>query len=186
MRKESIRLDTTRWGRWYSGKCGRCLNLTIQTMIYAQRRICPEKWDAKNSLWFWDINGSPKLEKTTRPSDNQKKKKNSEPAEEWILPFRLTNGLNWKKVKKEISTYTSLENWNTTVIPVVLRALGTGTKWLGNQRMGGDHSNYSIVEIGKNTEKGLGDLRRLAVSHSREKLSANARTKISRKTQIIR
>ena len=42
-----------------------------------------------------------------------------------------------------------------TVIPIVIGALGTVTKGLlqrtgglGNKRMGGDHLNYSIVEIG--------------------------------------
>ena len=36
--------------------------------------------------------------------------------------------------------------------------------WAGglrNERTSGDHPNYSIVEIGQNTEKGPGDFRRL-------------------------
>ena len=33
-----------------------------------------------------------------------------------------------------------------------------------NERTSGDHPNYSIVEIGQNTEKSPGDLRRLAVT----------------------
>ena len=36
----------------------------------------------------------------------------------------------------------------------------------GNNGMGGDHPNYSIVEIGQNTEKSPGDLRRLAVTQT--------------------
>ena len=32
--------------------------------------------------------------------------------------------------------------------------------------MSGDHSNYSIVEIDKNTEKSPGDLRRLAATQT--------------------
>ena len=39
---------------------------------------------------------------------------------------------------------------------------GTRTGGLGNKRMSGDHPNYSIVEIGQNTKKSPGDLRRLA------------------------
>ena len=38
------------------------------------------------------------------------------------------------------------------------------TRGLGNKRMSGCHQNYSIIEIGQNTEKNPGDLRRLAVS----------------------
>ena len=32
--------------------------------------------------------------------------------------------------------------------------------------MNGDHSNYSIIEIGLNTEKSPGDLRKLAVTQT--------------------
>ena len=38
--------------------------------------------------------------------------------------------------------------------------------WYSNQRMGGDHPNYSIVKIGQNTEKNLGDLGSLAVTQT--------------------
>ena len=34
----------------------------------------------------------------------------------------------------------------------------------GNNGMAGDCPNYSVVEIGQNTEKSPGDLKRLAVS----------------------
>ena len=56
------------------------------------------------------------------------------------------------------------------VIPIVIGALGTVTKRigertreLGNKRTIGDNPNYSFVEIGQNTEKSPGNLRRLAV-----------------------
>ena len=42
---------------------------------------------------------------------------------------------------------------------------GTGTGGLGNKRTSGDYSDYSIVEIGQNTEKSPGDLR-LAVTQT--------------------
>ena len=41
-----------------------------------------------------------------------------------------------------------------------------GTRGLGSRRTSGDHSNYSIVENGQNTEKSPGDLRRLAVTQT--------------------
>ena len=42
---------------------------------------------------------------------------------------------------------------------------GTGTGGLKNKRTSGDYLNYSIIEIGQNTEKSPGDLRKLAVTH---------------------
>ena len=39
--------------------------------------------------------------------------------------------------------------------------IGTRTGELGNERTSRDHPNYSIVEIGQNTEKSPEDLRRL-------------------------
>ena len=44
--------------------------------------------------------------------------------------------------------------------------IGTGTGRLRNKRTSGDHPNYSIVEIGQNTKKSPGDLRRLAVTQT--------------------
>ena len=41
--------------------------------------------------------------------------------------------------------------------------IGPGTGGLGNKRTGGNHPNYSIINIGQNTKKSLGDLRRLAL-----------------------
>ena len=37
--------------------------------------------------------------------------------------------------------------------------IDTGTGGHGNKRKSGDHPNYSITKIGKNTEKSPGDLR---------------------------
>ena len=42
--------------------------------------------------------------------------------------------------------------------------ISTETRGLGNKKTSGDHSNYSIVEIGQNTKKSPGDLRRLTVT----------------------
>ena len=51
-----------------------------------------------------------------------------------------------------------------TVIPIVYCALGTVTK--GNKTTSGDHSYNSIVDIGQNTEKSPGNLRRLIVTQT--------------------
>ena len=40
---------------------------------------------------------------------------------------------------------------------------------IGNQRMCGDHPNYSIVEVSQNVEKSPGDLRRLSVTQTQLK-----------------
>ena len=47
-------------------------------------------------------------------------------------------------------------NWNARYIH---QSIDKGTGGLGNERTSGDHSDYSIVEIGQNTKKIPGDLR---------------------------
>ena len=44
--------------------------------------------------------------------------------------------------------------------------IGTRTGGLGNNWTGGGCPNYSIVEIGQNTEKSTGDMRRLVVTQT--------------------
>ena len=41
-----------------------------------------------------------------------------------------------------------------------------GTGGLGNKGTSGDHPNYCIIEIGQNTEKSPGDLKRLAITQT--------------------
>ena len=50
-----------------------------------------------------------------------------------------------------------------------------------NERTNGDHPNYSFIEIGRNTEKSPGDLRRRCHSISSERTSANADVKNSQR-----
>ena len=45
-------------------------------MIYAQTEIRPKEWDTKNSVGFWDPDGSPNLGQVTIPSGSQQKEKN--------------------------------------------------------------------------------------------------------------
>ena len=59
-----------------------------------------------------------------------------------------------------------------TIIPIVIGALDTVTQGLVPgledlvKRMSEDHPNYSIIEIGQNTEKSPGELKRLAVTQT--------------------
>ena len=44
--------------------------------------------------------------------------------------------------------------------------IGIGTGGFGNKKTNRDHPNYRIVEVGLNTEKSPGDLRRPAVTQT--------------------
>ena len=74
-----------------------------------------------------------------------------------------------------------LWNMKGMFIPIVIGALGTdaegllkGTGGLGNKRTSGDHLNYCIIEIGQNTEKSPGDLKRLVVNQTPVKYPNNS------------
>ena len=54
-------------------------------------------------------------------------------------------------------------NWSLRNDP---QRLGKGAARLRNQRTSGDHSDYSMVKIGQNTEKSPVDLRRLTISQT--------------------
>ena len=81
-----------------------------------------------------------------------------------------------EKKGKYLDLVRELKNlWNmkVTVIPPVIVALGTvikrlvqGLEDLKTKRTGGDNPNYIIIEIGRNTKKSPGDLRRLAVTQT--------------------
>ena len=47
--------------------------------------------------------------------------------------------------------------------------IGTRTEGLGNKSTSEDHPNYSIIDIGLNTEKSSGDLRKIAVTQTQMK-----------------
>ena len=59
------------------------------------------------------------------------------------------------------------------VLRTVTEMINKGTGGLGNEWTRGDHPNF-FADIGQNTEKSLGDLRRLAVT---QRPSANADVK---------
>ena len=60
--------------------------------------------------------------------------------------------------------------------------IDTGIGGLGNRRTSGDHPNYIFIKISQSTEKSPRDRRRLAVTHSWGKPSANAGVKNSQKS----
>ena len=53
-------------------------------------------------------------------------------------------------------------NWDTWIS----QTLGNKTEKIGNRRTNEDHPDYSITEIGQNTENSPGDLRRFSVSQT--------------------
>ena len=62
-----------------------------------------------------------------------------------------------------------MKNLKMTIIPIVIGVLGTVTKGLAQGQEDleiKDCPNYSIVEIGQNTENSPGDLRRLTVTQT--------------------
>ena len=87
------------------------------------------------------------------PSEDQRKPKE---INTYILPK------NKKAVEHEGDSGTS-GNWCTWN---GLQRLDKGAVRAGNQRTNRDHPDYSIIEIGQNTEKCFGDLRRLAVTQT--------------------
>ena len=102
-----------------------------------------------------------KNHRQTQVADHNVELKESEKKIKYIV---LARGSKKKK----------LLNMKVTIIQIVIGALGTVTNWpldtltggLGNKRTSGDHRNDSIIEIGQNTEKSPGDLRKLAVTQT--------------------
>ena len=86
-------------------------------------------------MGLWHTHGSPNLGQKTRHNNNQQKKKR-EIAKLSTLLSRLITELNWKKVKRRISTSNLLGNWKklwnmqVTIITIVIGAFGTVTKGL--------------------------------------------------------
>ena len=90
------------------------------------------------------------------PDDYRIKLKESEKKDKYLNLAR--------ELKHESENYT-ICNWYSWYSH---QTNNKGIGGLGNKRMSGDRPNYCISEISQNTEKSLGDLRRLAVTHSSE------------------
>ena len=101
----------------------------------------------------------------TRPYDNQQQKRELENL--WTLLSRLTT-LKLKEREKDkyhdlVRELKKLWNMKVMFIPIVIGAHQRNNKENGGlekKRTSGDHPNYCIIEIGQNTEKSPGDLRR--------------------------
>ena len=66
------------------------------------------------------------------------------------------------------------------------QSIDTGTRRFINQMKIRDHEDYSITKISQNTEKSLGDLKRLAIPQTPvKKTSANVCAKNSQMKKII-
>ena len=139
-----------------------------EQIVYAQPRICPGEWHAQNPLGFWDTNGSPNLCQTTRPYNNQQKKRTFKivdfavPAEHRVMV---------KESKRRISTRTLRGNWKNLehenectnynwCFSYCYQRISKRTRGLRNKKTIGDNPNCFIIE------KSPGDLRRLVVTQS--------------------
>ena len=60
-----------------------------------------------------------------------------------------------------------------------------GTGRVGNQRVSGNHQDYSIINIGQNTEKSPGDLRRFTVTQTNADVKNSQRSIISKRCRAI-
>ena len=104
-----------------------------EQMVYTQPRIRPVKWDAQNSLGFWDTNGSPNLGQITRPRYNHKKKRTRKivnfavPVDKRVKLKESEKKDKYQDLGRELK---KLWNMKVTVIPFVIGALGKITKGL--------------------------------------------------------
>ena len=128
-------------------------------------------------MGFWHTNESPNISQTTRPYNNQQKKKRTCKTVNFAVPadYRVKFKENEKKDKYLDLARELKKLWNMklTMIPIVIGTFGTvikriikGHGGLGNKRMSGDHRNHYIIENGQNTEKSPGDLRKHAVTQT--------------------
>ena len=105
-----------------------------EQIVYARPTIRLGEWDAQTPLGFWDTNGSPNLDLTTRPYNNN----NNNYKTGRIVDFKVPVD-HWIKLKEseKKDKYMDLARelkkvWNmkVTVIPIVIGTLGTVTKRL--------------------------------------------------------
>ena len=117
-------------------------------MVWADTRISSTEWDAWNSPWFSD-------KKTNHliPTGRQLKIKEKETIDKYLYLA--------KELKK-------MWNMEVTEIPIEVEALRNGPQelWegtgrIGNQGWNRDYLDYSIADIGQNTEKSPANLKRL-------------------------
>ena len=133
------------------------------TFFYAQPRICPRESNARNYMGFWGTNWSPNLGETTRPSDNQQKRMTG-----WIVNFAVPtdHGLKLKENEKKDNYLDLTRELEKNCVQYSHQGTCTETGRLGKKRTSEEHPNYSFINIGQNTEKSAGDLRRVALTQT--------------------
>ena len=98
-------------------------------MLYAQTRVCPGEWDARNSLGIWDTNRSPNPSQMNIPCDSWQERGNL-PKSGLCRPNGQLSKNQRKRRKR--GKYLDLARerrklWNmrVTVVPVVIVVLRT-------------------------------------------------------------
>ena len=146
-------------------------------MVYAKSRIRRGEWDAQRSLGFWDTNGSPNLDQTTRPNNNNQQKKETcrivDSAVSTDHRIKLKESEKKDKYLDLARKLKKLWNMKVTFMPnaigtlgIVNKAMDTRTGKLGNKKTCGHQPNYCIIGTSQNTQKSPGDLRRQAVTQT--------------------
>ena len=134
-------------------------------MVYAQSRIRPRKWGAKNFLGFWGTNEKPNLGRTTRSSENLPD--GGLCCSSW--PQRKTER-NWKRDQypDRVRELKKLWNMRVMMISILMCVLATVTKGLVPELKDLEiRGQVEIsVEISQNSDRHPGDLRRRTVTQT--------------------
>ena len=130
--QKNIRLDMIGWTKWSTGNCAKNWNLVERTNGICVTEHQSKKSDTHTPLEFWDTNGSLNLGQTTRPYNYQQKKRTCRTVD-FTVSADHSKTLRNKKKYKNLDVIRGLKNlWNmkSTIIPIVIGALGTVTKGL--------------------------------------------------------
>ena len=127
--------------------------------------------ETKTSRVFWDHLISARRSDLMIANKRKKEKRIVDfavPSDHWVKLKESEKRDKYLDLATKLKNYMEHESDSDTNCYWCARhshqRIGTGTGGLANKRMRGNHSNYSIIQIGQNTEKSLGDLRRLAVT----------------------
>ena len=94
-------------------------------------------------------------------ADHRVNLKESKKKDEDLEPSRELKKTTTEEHENFVYTNCNLCAWYSH------QRINKGTEGLGNDKKSGDYPNNCIIEVGQNTEKSPGDLRRLAVTQLR-------------------
>ena len=106
---------------------------SYEQMVYAQLNICLGEWSTQTLMGFWHTNGSFNLSQTTRPYNNQQKKRTCKivsfavPADDRVELKEHEKKYMYLDLARELK---KLRKMKVTIIPIVISALGTVAKGL--------------------------------------------------------